>query len=78
MLCFSGSIDEASTFFDYDDITDIYDLIRVEPEKWANKYRNLQNNSRTSADDPSNSKMQKSSPSSSVFTQFATAVMRYA
>lgn len=78
VLCFCGSIDEASAFFGSDDITDIYDMISAEPEKWANKYRNLQNNSRTSADDPSNGKTQNTSPGSSVFTQFATTVMRYA
>lgn len=77
VLCFCGSIEEAKVFFGTDDITDVYEMISNEPEKWANKFRIRQNRSRTPVDNSGNGKVRKSKPAGSVFTQLATTVMRY-
>ncbi len=38
-LCFVGSVDEAKTFFNTDDLTEIYNLIAEDPVYWAETYR---------------------------------------
>ena len=39
MVCFSGSPAEAAEFFETDDLTGVYNMVRKEPAKWEKKFR---------------------------------------
>ena len=39
MVCFAGSPAEAAEFFETDDLTGVYNMVRKEPAKWEKKFR---------------------------------------
>jgi len=50
-ICFVGRASEAKYFFDTDDLTNIYNLIREDTEKWTKKFREINRIYSTEKDD---------------------------
>ncbi len=75
-VCFAGNVEEAKGFFENDDLTEIYNIIAADPEKWERKFRQRNRRSVTGSGaqaDPA--KYQRTRVSA--LKQFATLTQRY-
>ncbi len=75
-LCFCGTPQQAKTFFQTDDLVDIYNFVTDNSRQWSQKYRQLTGTS--SQAEPSVSGRQISMRRTSPLRQLSVLVMRYA
>ena len=45
VLCFAGSVEEAKKFFEQDDLTEIYNMMAEDSQKWADKFARINSES---------------------------------
>lgn len=77
MLCFSGSLKEAEVFFGTEDITEIYNMISREPERWAFEFRKQNTESRMTVSDDNHEGVKKNKSFGNIVSQLTTSVARY-
>ncbi len=77
-LCFSGSPADAAEFFETDDLTGVYNMVRKNPVMWENKFRSCSHSNAVSEKQEKRNQTDRlKKPHKSLMRQFSIVTRRY-